>query len=306
MGKCRDWGVPASEKRGGICMEIKEFAVKVERAVRKKLGADYETECREVAKNNGVLLHGLVIRRAEDAIAPTIYLNSFWEAYEEGMTLSEVVSRILTIYEEDVVKQGIDVAFFRDFEKVKERICFRLVNRERNREQLAEIPYLPILDLAVCFYYAFDGNGISNGSITVNRSHMELWKTTERELFALAVKNMPKLYPMEMGILGSMLLDLIKGDPIYILTNVRHNFGACTILYPGALERMGEQIGDSYYLIPCSVHEFLLLPVGDERSTEELKAMIHEVNSCELAPEDVLSDALYYYDVGERRMSIVE
>ena len=287
-------------------MEMRDFAIKVERAVRKQLGEEYEVERREVVKNNGVLLQGLAIRRPGEAISPTIYLNAFRDAYEQGMTLSEVVRKILTIYEEDVVKGEVDVAFFRDFDKVKGRICFRLVNRERNREQLDGIPYLPILDLAVCFYYAFDGSGIANGSITICREHMEQWGTTEQELFALAVKNMPRLYPEETGILGSALLALTDGKPLHILTNVRHTFGACTILYPGALERMGERIGDSFYLIPCSVHEFLLLSEGCGRSAEELKSMIREVNRCELSPEDVLSDELYYYDRQERRVRIWE
>ena len=36
--------------------------------------------------------------------------------------------------------------FFQDFEKVKEKLCFRLVNREEP-EQLEKVPYIPILDL---------------------------------------------------------------------------------------------------------------------------------------------------------------
>ena len=43
------------------------------------LGQEYTVELREVQKNNGVLLQGLMIRKGQDNVTPTIYLNSFWE-----------------------------------------------------------------------------------------------------------------------------------------------------------------------------------------------------------------------------------
>ena len=43
-----------------------------------------------------------------------------------------------------------------DFEKVKDRICFRLINRDKNRSFLEKVPYIPVLDLAACFYYAYE------------------------------------------------------------------------------------------------------------------------------------------------------
>lgn len=42
-------------------MEINEFAQKVLKAVEKELGGEYRAELKEVRKNNGVKLHGLLI-----------------------------------------------------------------------------------------------------------------------------------------------------------------------------------------------------------------------------------------------------
>ena len=80
-----------------------------------------------------------------------------------------------------------------------------------------------------------------------------------------------------------------------ILTNSRKTYGACSILYPGMLEQLAERIGGDYYMIPSSVHEFLLVPAEREQDREELKKMIAEVNRTELPPEEVLSDHLYLY-----------
>ena len=57
-------------------MEISTFKVKVQKAVSEVLGQEYTVELREVQKNNGVLLQGLMIRKGQDNVTPTIYLNS--------------------------------------------------------------------------------------------------------------------------------------------------------------------------------------------------------------------------------------
>ena len=121
-------------------MEISTFKVKVQKAVSEVLGQEYTVELREVQKNNGVLLQGLMIRKGQDNVTPTIYLNSFWEAYEGGVTFADIIKKIISIYKEDGIGRKIDVSFFQDFEKVKEKLCFRLVNREKNREQLEKVP----------------------------------------------------------------------------------------------------------------------------------------------------------------------
>ena len=103
-------------------MEMTVFRTKVQRAVSEALGEEYSVELREVQKNNGVILQGLMIRRAQENMMPTIYLNSFLKAYEEGATFADIIRKIVTVYREDAVGKQIDISFFTDFEKVKEII----------------------------------------------------------------------------------------------------------------------------------------------------------------------------------------
>ena len=63
-------------------MEISEFSQKICNAVKEELGEGYRIELKEVRKNNGVILHGLVILFRSQNVAPTIYLDTFLEAYE--------------------------------------------------------------------------------------------------------------------------------------------------------------------------------------------------------------------------------
>lgn len=301
-------------------MEMSVFATKVQRAVREALGEEHIVELKEVRKNNGVVLQGLVIRRDEENIMPTIYLNSFLKAYEQGITFADIIRKIVSVYRDDAAGREIDLSFFCDFEKVKERICFRLVNREKNEELLEKAPFIPILDLAACFYYACEEGGVINGVIPVYHSHLEVWGVTDRELFECAVKNTPKLFPCEImpmkNALREMLQELEEAGanvermmekiiPMMILTNSRKTYGACCIMYPKLLEQLAATVGEDYYLIPSSVHEFILLPVSQDRTAEELKAMIREVNSKEIPVEDVLSDSLYLYSRKDRCVKIL-
>ena len=298
-------------------MEISTFIVKVQKAVREALGQEYAVELKEVRKNNGVVLQGLMIRKKEEHVMPTIYLNSFWEAYEGGVAFAEIIKKIVSIFREDGVGRKIDVAFFTEFDKVKDRVCFRLVNREKNVELLEKAPYIPMLDLAICFYYAFDSGGVENGMIPMYRSHLDNWGVSERDLMECAMENTPRLFPSEIIPMENVLGDLLQEIPeemrqdimqkvsMKILTNSRKTYGACSILYPGVLERMAEQLNGDFYLIPSSVHEFLLLPKEQERGEDELREMILEVNRTEISPEEVLSDHLYFFCKKEKEIRML-
>ncbi len=110
-GKCR------FQKGKVLIMEIYSFVMKVEKAIAERLGAEYRVEVQEIQKNNNVLLQGLLIHSKEQNVSPTIYLNSFWDAYERGIPFSVIIEKILSIYEEDTPKRNVDMSFFKCFER---------------------------------------------------------------------------------------------------------------------------------------------------------------------------------------------
>ena len=61
------------------------------------------------------------------------------------------------------------------------------------------------------------------------------------------------------------------------------------------LEKIEEQYGRDFYVLPSSVHELILIPDTDDRTAEELKEIVMETNRTQVAPEEVLSDSVYYY-----------
>lgn len=307
-------------------MELKEFVLKVRNAAANRLGADYQVGIQEVRKNNNTVLQGLMISSNKHNVAPTIYLNPFWEAYEGGVPLSVVVDRILQIYEEDTPKGDIDMSFFKDFDKVKDRICYRLVSAEKNREQLVKVPHIRYLDMAICFYYAYQGDLLGSGSILVYNSHLEMWNTSTEALFELARENTPVLFPWECRSMEDAVREMFARQqdcglealmeeeeqkeffaamPMKILSNENRVQGAICILYQDVLKRLAEKEGKNFYILPSSVHEVILLPDSGRESAMQLKEMVVDVNATQVESDEILSDNLYYYDRFSERITIV-
>lgn len=299
-------------------MELMEFTEKVQKAIAEKMGEGYQVELQEVHKNNNVVLQGLLIHTKEQNISPTIYLNSFWEAYEKGIPFAVIVERIMRIYREDTPKENVDMSFFRDFEKVKDRICYRLISAERNRELLSGIPHMEYLDLAICFYYSYQGEALGNGSILVHDSHMEMWHTTTDVLYELAKQNTPRLFPKEWNSMEAVIRELMVQSedveeteafleelPMQILSNTDRVHGAACILYPGVLSEWAESRKQNLYIIPSSVHEVIVLPDNGEEDPCRLREMISEVNATQVEPEEILSNHLYYYDLILKQVKII-
>lgn len=305
-------------------MEINEFTRKVRNAVKEELGEAYRVELKEVRKNNGIIMHGLLIFSSLNNVIPTIYLDAFWEAYEEGAAFAAIVRRLLKIYREGSPRKDIDMGFFRYFEHVRDKICYRLIRQEGNEELLRDIPYLEFLDLALCFFYAYRDEQLGEGSILIYNSHLQSWGVKTAELLRAAERNTEKLFPWECIPMEELLADMpgvsvpteteadgrLKKDllpevPMRVLTNQRRIYGAVCMLYPDVLEGLAAKEQRSLYILPSSVHETILLPETGEENAAEMRKMIKEVNHAHVAPEEVLSDNLYYYDLREKRVKII-
>lgn len=314
-------------------MELNEFAGKVCAAVQIELGDGYRIELREVKKNNGVLMRGLMVFSDRVNIVPTIYLESFWEAYENGISFAAVVRRIVKLYREEVPEKNIDMDFFRYFDRVKDRICYRLVRREGNEELLEECPHVEFLDLAICFFYAYDGIRIGEGSILIKNAHALRWGVKTGDLMRCAETNTARLFRWESFSMEELLREREglepdretdqRADPgksdqwdesgkaagsmsMRVLTNEKRIHGAVSMIYRGVLERQAEELKKSFYILPSSVHEVILLADMGRETADCLKRMIREVNAAHVAPEEVLSDNLYYYDFKKKKVKIVD
>lgn len=295
-------------------MNFQEFTGAVLELVRDSLDKTQRAEIQQVRKNNDVLMHGLIIYSEESNITPTIYLESFFKLYQNGMTLEEIVEKIYTMYRESIPKENINMDFFKDFEKVKDRIVYRLIHGEKNRELLMDIPHIPFWDLAICFSYAFWSEELGDGMILIQNNHMENWNVTYRQLMQLAEVNTPRLFPITFYSMNEVLkqmhvdIDLSEcmDEQFYVLTNRQKTHGAAVILYPQTLAYVAEQMESDFYVIPSSIHEVLILKSDNSplcrNDGNALHKLIKDTNCTQLSTEEILTDHPFFYSRSEKKL----
>lgn len=244
--------------------------------VQKRLGEEYEVKRVEVMKNNDTKLKGIQVRRKDMNVAKICY----WT----GESVDEIVA---------VINRSLFPKFDCkiNLEKLKDRIVYTLVNDNSNKSRLKTIPYrmLEGTDLAITYKLIIDIDFNATASSDVTNALMEHLKVTENDLYTFATKNTQKLYAQSIMSLTDIVSKTdnqsqedVSNTPetIFVLTNFKKHFGASCIVYPDVLKNFcKEKNMDGVYMIPSSVHEFLLLVMDKEYvNCGYVKQMIKEAN----------------------------
>ncbi|MGN0335185.1 MAG: DUF5688 family protein [Lachnospiraceae bacterium] len=279
-------------------MNYEQFAEALQQCVTEKMRPGIRVEMQKITKNNGVVLTGLAFCM-ENGIAPLIYLEEFYEEYRRGASLGSIAEEVIYYFENCRIPDNWSSQWFMDFEKVKERVVMKLVNTEKNTELLKKIPNLPFFDLSVIFYVLLPDGEDSACIVLIQNAYLDHWKIPLTVLYEYAKKNTPKLCPVRFCSMHDLLRNLSEEEeemPLYVLTNKSGVNGAAAILYEGVLSQIHQQFSENFYLLPSSVHEFLLLPEQFAGEKIRLKEMVKAVNETQLEEEEILSNEVYYYN----------
>ena len=82
--------------------EYRDFVEQVKEQIQDFLPekfADAAVEVNQIVKNNDCVLDGLMVRTEESNIAPTIYLNPYFEQIQDGTELDDVLAQIASVYQ---------------------------------------------------------------------------------------------------------------------------------------------------------------------------------------------------------------
>ncbi len=283
---------------------IREFTQTLTELVQSKIGKGHIVRNQEILKNNGVKYNALLISKEGRCISPTIYIDAFFEAHRQGMTMKEIVEEIVNIYTTNMPDTDVDVDFFFDFSKVSDKLFFKVVNYEKNARKLEGVPYRKIQDLAMVPLCRMSSSALGEGVITILSSHLEEWEISEDELWENIGESAAKVAPPKVSSLMDVL-ERITGEKvdigplcgISVLTNTSDFYGASVALYPGILAEIADDRECDLYVVPSSVHETLIIPdPAMEIDIDHLRGIISEINRTTVAEEEVLSDNLYRYD----------
>ena len=285
-----------------------QFVNEVTEAIKKIAGEEYLIISRNERKNNSVVLDGVMLQRENERVAPNIYLNHYYPKYCNGESVQQIAEQIIQLCEEkreEILTLTAQLDFSPEY--IGSHLYYRLISLERNEELLREIPYHLYLDLAVVYYWVVYEEGEQLGSIMMTLQQMERMGWTEADLMRMAEENTPLLFPaMTKGIeeiVGEMLLRNTS-FPMLVLSNEKGINGATCLMYPGVLTELEEKMQGSYYVLPSSIHELIVIP-AENASASRLCEMVYCINRTQLPEEDILSDTVYYHQYGEAGLQLI-
>ena len=268
-----------------------------------------------IDKNNGSCADAVIIMKKGDQIAPTFYLDDFYPWFCQGISIERIARRILELNQQHQPEASFALTDeVHDYQKMRTHVCYKLINYEMNRSLLNKIPHIPYLDLAIVFYCKVTAPNLQNGSFLIHNSNLTAWNVSTDDLIRDARLNTCRKLPFcfkEMDALirelsndESLLPSEFSPNSMYILTNQETYFGAAALLYPHVLSHISALLGCNFFVLPSSVHECILVPDFGVYSKPELEEMVVEVNSTQVAKEEVLSNHVYYYDLKKQELSL--
>lgn len=192
----------------------------------------------------------------------------------------------------------------------KDKIVMQIINKDRNKELLKNIPYKEFLDLAIIYkaYYEIDKN---NGYFSlINNEDLKRLELSEEELYLIAKENTQKYFP---GIIIKATdseevpekdIEDIPNDFMFFLTNRDLYYGAINIIYD-KIKEMALKYNKNLYILPSSIHDLVILLDGGMVSPEILMSIHNDIQKNSRI-EDFLSNNIYYYDREKNEFSIIK
>lgn len=292
-------------------LDYASFVSFIKDKIGERMGKGYDVRVYKIVKNNSHDLDSLIVLKEGRNFAPNIYLKAYYESYLLGTSLAEILERLCMIYKYCAIPI-IDEDFEYSLEAMRPYIFFRLINFERNRKFLTQIPYIEFLDLAITFHCLARNEDDSISTIRITNEHMRLWDITTKELKELAFNNTRRLFPPSLRSMKEIMEKFLYNDymdvksnepyPIYILTNKKGINGASCMLYKDVIREFARLVNSDIYIIPSSIHEIILIPMENSPDKNYFNRLVLEINSSSLSVDEVLSDHVYIYSLEKDRI----
>ena len=300
--------------RESAALNMDGFICTLVQSISSALGPDVEVTASEQQKNNQISYPCLTIRHPDRRVSPNIRIDELFNTYKNGqMNIDEITEKISSAFDNISNEKIVPEDLCSDPSKAAERVFFRLVNYERNSEALENYPHFRFLDLAIVFCLNVSLPNKESGAIRIDNKIASLIGADADRLMTLAVKNTPVLYPSNFEGLDELLIKIMKKrgipdfmiplfsgntpalhTPMKVLSNDREFYGASCIIYPGVLEKIRNEIGQDFYILPSSINEVIIVP-SDCADAVYLTDMVRDVNRTVIPPEEILSDNVYRY-----------
>lgn len=290
-----------NEKFNSIEEFASELAQRIRQAMYDQHGLVVEAESHLVRKTN-VDKQGITVRFEGSNVAPTVYVEEAFDQFNDGLrSFEEIVNGMTTAIYDARLNQPVLPEF--TVEEAKKHITLTLVNTDMNQELLNKTPHFEILggELSAIPRWYLD----ENASFVVHNDLCGSMGLTPDEVLKIGMDHINSQHfdarPLQdilAEMMGGDFMDLppMDGPQMIVLSTENRIQGANALLSEDALNDVYEMLGSQYVILPSSTHEVLCIPLTEDVVPDELRSMVHEVNLTQVAPEERLSDNVFFYD----------
>ena len=262
-----------------------------------------------VVKMNDQKLNGLRFTKSTDEPSPTHYLDGAFEAYENGVSPDAIAKDLADEYARSYRESPVMEMANEKMNFEGKDIALRVLDTRLNKEFLKDVPYMSVGNgLALVCDVRMQAHDNGFYSTIVNNNVLEMMGRDKQDVFREAITEAwktdgPVMMSMQERIfkdsptnLLNEGVDLSDNQDMYIISNESGVHGAAALFYPDVQEKIADAVGSSYYALPSSVDEFIIVPECLGISPGELSHMVRDANRTIVAPNEMLSDTVLRYD----------
>ena len=190
---------------------------------------------------------------------------------------------------------------------IRENLRLRVMDIRSSGEVLENAVWQDVgCGYALVAYLELPENLAGGGVVNIPKDFAEACGLDTDQILADAMESAgamsgPRLTPLEAMLFGGQQENLLEGGTLLkdtkllVLTTENGILGASALFYPEMMEKVAEAVGGSYYVLPSSVHEVLIMPEGGEMSPMEMANMVREINEAEVSPKERLGNRVLHY-----------
>ena len=198
-------------------MKYEEFTSNIKKGMEELVKDNMEegvVVIRNVMKNNNVSMKSVSIVRKGENATPTIYLKNYYKQYRLGRSIDSICEEIFRVYKEGIssFKAKVNIEAFEDFQQIKDKVYYKLINYDMNQSQLKYMPHIKFTDLAIVFFFMIECNEDGQATALINNQHIEGWGISKELLKVTAFKNTWNKYPPVIKPMEEVISDMIIGD----------------------------------------------------------------------------------------------
>lgn len=289
-----------------------DFKIALQNALQAKFGDNLAKIEHDTFRKANTAMEGMILKFKNSELAPVIYPDELYKNYKNGATVDSIADWVA----DSCGKLHVNVPAFTP-ESLEKNLYTVVINKARNEELLRTAPHRIIAgNLAEVARYRVSSEGTKEASFLITNQHCRYLHMMDDEILEIAHKNtenqeyrLHNLYQLTASMLGKDDLkdafdEEYADDGVMLLTNMKGVDGANVITSQRIMKEVSEKLNSSFYILPSSRQELIIVPDCYGIEPKYLTEMVREVNKT-LDEKDFLSDNIYHYNAQKMMLNMV-